>query len=365
MGKNNLATRRQWAKLLPDFPWDSLAAAQELAAAHPEGMIDLSVGSPVDPVAPGIALALAEHAQAPGYPPPGGSQELQQAILLAAKRRFGITAKVSALPVIGLKEAIASLPHFLGLGATHSVAIPELAYPTYEVGARLAGCQVLRGGKQAELIFLNSPANPTGEVLSAAQMREYVALAHANKAIVVSDECYLGLGWNDARPPLSILHPDICGNDPTGLIALHSLSKSANMASYRAGWALGDPTLIAELGMIRKSCGLVVPGAIQAAILEAVADDYPEAAQKSVYAQRRAQLLSTLFKAGFQIDSSDGGLYIWTTRGEPAMDTVADLAAQGILVAPGTFYGPAGEQHIRVSLTATNDDVRALADRLN
>lgn len=360
-------SRTNWSTLLPEFPWDSLAPAKQKAAAHPGGMIDLSIGSPVDPIAPGIALALARQALEPGYPPTLGTPALIDAIAAASARRFGvdIAADGSAcFPVIGLKEAIASLPFFLGLGAEHTVSIPELAYPTYAVGARLAGA-ALTHGTGGDLVFLNSPSNPTGAVLGVEELRMIVAEARARGAIVVSDECYLTLGWSDGHHPVSILHPDVSGGDHSGLLALHSLSKSSNMASYRAGWVMGDPALIGELAEVRKHCGLTVPGPVQEAMVEALSSDHQEELQKATYAQRRAKMIAAFINAGFQIDHSDAGLYLWATRGEPAAATVADLAEQGILVAPGYFYGPAGSEHVRLSITVSDDDVAALSQRLS
>lgn len=347
---------------LPDFPWDSLQPAREQAAAHPDGLIDLSVGSPVDPVAPGIQLALAESAAYPGYPSTEGTQLLQSAIVSAAQRRFGYRAE-AVLPVVGTKEAIALLPLFLGADASWTVGIPDLAYPTYEVAARIAGARAQRT-TDADLVFLNSPCNPTGEVLSVEYLRHIVATARERGAIVVSDECYLGLGWDDQKPPVSLLHESINDGDCTGLLAVNSLSKTSNMASYRAGWLAGDPELISQLTFVRKNAGLSVPGPIQAAMVAALNDDTHELAQRLSYAKRRTVLIEALTQAGFRIEHSTAGLYIWATRAEPAADSVRWLAERGVLVAPGTFYGPQGAEFIRASLTASDEDFAALPARL-
>lgn len=350
---------------LPDFPWNSLADAKKKAQAHPDGIVDLSVGNPVDPVAPGVQLALSSVAEAPGYPQTQGTPELREAIAKALERRYHMQVD-AVLPVIGTKEAIAWLPTLLGMRG-QTVAFPSVAYPTYEVGALLAGAKPLRADEDfqdASLVFINSPSNPTGKVLGVEKLREIVAWARANNAIVASDECYMSLGWDDANPPVSILDPRVTDGDNTGLIAMHSLSKTANMASYRAGFFAGDPELIAELLELRKHAGLIVPGPIQAAMVAALDDDPSEALQRQRYATRRAKLMRALTDAGFTIEHSEAGMYLWATRGENCRATVDWLAERGILVAPGDFYGPAGEQYVRIGLNGTDERIAAAVARL-
>ena len=355
---------------LPDFPWDTIADVRERAASHEGGLIDLSVGGPVDPVAPSIQLALSEAAAAPGYPQTAGTPELRRTIVGALERRFGIPRlnEKSVLPVIGLKEAVAWLPTLLGLRGD-TVVIPEVAYPTYEVGALMADCTVVRcdnpseAPRDAALVFVNSPSNPTGGVLSVEQMREWVAFARETGAIIASDECYLYLGWS--AEPVSILHPSVTDGDNTGLLALHSLSKTSNLASYRAGTISGDEALVQELLEVRKHAGLIVPGPIQAAMVAALGDDLHEQMQRSVYAQRRLTLLQALPEAGFTVDDSDAGLYLWCRReAMSSRETLDWLAERGILAAPGDFYGPAGAHHVRMSLTATDERIAEAAARL-
>ncbi len=358
---------------LPDFPWDTISEAKARAASHPDGIVDLSVGTPVDPVAPNIQLALSTAAAQPGYPQTAGTPQLRAAIVGALARRYGMTGltEKSVLPVIGTKEAIAWLPTLLGIrGGT--VVIPEVAYPTYEVGALLAGCEALRadsllkiGPATPDLMFINSPSNPTGKVLGVEHLRKVVGWARDRGVILASDECYLGLGWEDDKEPISILDPRVSDGDHTGLIAIHSLSKSSNLASYRAGYLAGDAALISELLEVRKHAGLMVPGPIQAAMVAALEDDEQEAGQKLRYALRRAKLLTALIRAGFTVDDSEAGLYLWATRGEDSRATVDWFAERGILVAPGEFYGPRGTRHIRMSLTGTDERVDAAVDRLS
>jgi len=356
---------------LPVFPWDTLADVSALARSHPDGIVDLSVGTPVDPVAPLIREALAAASAEPGYPTTAGTPALRASAAAALKRRYGVTGLPDAavLPVIGTKELIAWLPTLLGLGPDDVVVVPELAYPTYEVGAQLASSPVVRadsltqlGPQSPALVYLNSPSNPTGKVLGVEHLCKVVGWARDCGALIASDECYLGLGW-DAQP-VSVLHPSVCDGDHTGLLAVHSLSKTSSLAGYRAGFVAGDPAVVAELLAVRKHAGMMVPTPVQAAMVAALDDDAHEREQRERYAQRRAALLPALQSAGLTVDDSEAGLYLWATRGEPCRDTVAWLAQHGILVAPGEFYGPRGSQHVRVALTATDERIAAAVQRL-
>jgi succinyldiaminopimelate transaminase len=359
--------RRPVSASLPVFPWDTLADATALAKSHPDGIVDLSVGTPVDSVAPLIREALAAASSAPGYPTTAGTPALRRSAVAALERRHGVTGVTEAavLPVIGTKELIAWLPTLLGLTAEDLVVVPELAYPTYEVGARLAGTRVRYadsltqlGPESPALVYVNSPSNPTGQVLGVDHLRKVVGWARERGALVASDECYLGLAW-DAEP-LSVLHPDVCDGDHTGLLAVHSLSKS----SYRAGFVAGDPAVVAELLAVRKHAGMMVPTPVQAAMVAALDDDAHEREQRDRYRRRRDVLLPAFRSAGFTVDHSEAGLYLWVTRDEACRDTVAWLAQRGILAAPGEFYGARGARHVRVALTATDERIAAAVDRL-
>ena len=363
--------RRKVSASLPVFPWDTLADAAALARSHPDGIVDLSVGTPVDPVAPLIREALAAASAAPGYPATAGTAALREAAVAALGRRYrvGGLAPDAVLPVIGTKELIAWLPTLLGLGHQDVIVVPELAYPTYEVGARLAGTQVVLadsltqlGPRRPALVYVNSPSNPTGRVLGADHLRKVVGWARERGALVVSDECYIGLGW-DAEP-VSLLDEEVSGGDHTGLLAAHSLSKSSSLAGYRAGFVAGDADVIAELLAVRRHAGMMMPTPVQAAMVAALSDDEHEREQRDRYARRRSVLLPAVQSAGLTVDHSEAGLYLWATRGEPCRDTVSWFAQRGILVAPGEFYGPRGRQHVRIALTATDERIAAAAQRL-
>lgn len=356
---------------LPDFPWDTLDEARAVAEAHPDGIVDLSVGTPVDPVAPLIREALAGASESSGYPTTAGTPTLRRSMVAALSRRYGVTGLTEAavLPVIGTKELIAWLPTLLGLGPADLVVVPELAYPTYDVGARLAGAQVLRadsltqlGPQSAALVYLNSPSNPTGRVLGVEHLRKVIGWARDRGAVVASDECYLSLGWD--TEPYSVLHPSVCDGDHTGLLALHSLSKSSSLAGYRAGFVAGDPAVVAELLAVRKHAGMMVPTPVQAAMVAALDDDAHECEQRYRYARRRDVLLEACGSAGFAVDHSEAGLYLWVSHGEPCRDTVGWFAQRGILTAPGEFYGPGGARHVRMALTVTDERIKAAVERL-
>ena len=365
------ASRRKVSSTLPDFPWDTIAGAKATAAAHPDGIVDLSVGTPVDAVDPLIRRALDDGASFPGYPTTIGTTDLREAAAAALTRRYG-TSELGIdqiLPVIGTKEAIAGLTSILGIGAGQTVVIPEVAYPTYEVSALLAGATPVRadstvqlGPARPALMFVNSPSNPTGKVLGIDHLRKVVQWAREREVVVASDECYLGLTWEGEA--YSILDPRVCDGDHTGLLAIHSLSKVSNLASYRAGFFAGDRDLIAELLAVRKHSGLILPFPIQSAMTAALNDDTHVDAQRERYRARRDVLKAAVENAGFTVDHSEAGLYLWATRGEDSRVTQGWLAERGILAAPGDFYGPAGTKHVRMALTATDERIAAAAARL-
>lgn len=355
--------------MLPDFPWDSLRAAGDRARAHPDGIVDLSMGTPVDPTPEIVARALAEHANAPGYPTAAGTDELREAAAGWLRRRLGVAAAPEAiLPTIGSKETVAWLPTLLGVQPGATVLIPELAYPTYEVGAVLARASAVRvsapptSAAGVAMVWLNSPANPHGAVLTVAELRAWSTWGREHAVPIVVDECYLELGWD--IEPVSVLHPDVAGDDHHGLLAVHSLSKRSNLAGYRGGLLVGDPDLVRTVWNLRRHSGLLVPTPIQAAMAAAYADDWHVVEQRERYRRRRESLAVALTGAGFTIEHSEAGLYLWATRGESAEQSVDRLAELGILVAPGTFYGPAGARHVRLALTATDERIAAAAARL-
>ena len=368
------------AARLPEYPWDELAPIAEKARAFPGGAVDLSIGTPVDPVPAVIQEALIAAANAPGYPLTAGTPELRSAAAGWLARSLGVHVDpVTVLPVIGTKEFIAWLPTMLALGPSDTVIYPTLAYPTYGIGARLTGSAsvavdaAVPAGQpaaldaapaSAKLLWVNSPSNPTGRVLSAEALRAAVAWSRSRGAVLASDECYIELAWDAA--PVSVLHESVRGDSLDGVLAVFSLSKRSNLAGYRAGFVTGDPALMKDLLLVGRQAGMIVPGPVQAAMIAALSDDTHAAEQRARYAARRAILVEGLTAAGFRIEHSEAGLYLWATR--PGLDCWAAcelLASEcGILVGPGSFYGPEGNAYIRVALTATDERVAAAGMRL-
>jgi succinyldiaminopimelate transaminase len=317
-----------------------------------------------------VQAALGAASDSPGYPPAAGTPALRAAIASYLERRCGARLALTAvLPTIGSKELVAWLPTLLGLGASDTVVIPSVCYPTYEVGARLAGARVVRADSVSalgphdgvRLIWVNSPGNPHGRVLTAEHLRGVVEWARAHGAVVASDECYLELGWE--AEPVSILSPRV-GDSLENVLAVHSLSKRSNLAGYRAGFVAGDAAVVGELLNVRRHAGMMMPAPVQAAMAAALEDDAHIAEQRSRYLARRSMLRAALVDAGFSIDHSEAGLYLWATRGEDCWSTVEWLAGLGVLAAPGMFYGPLGAQHVRLALTASDERMAAAASRL-
>ncbi|HEY9524214.1 MAG TPA: succinyldiaminopimelate transaminase, partial [Thermopolyspora sp.] len=286
------------------------------------------------------------------------------------RRRHGVVIDPDAvLPTIGSKELVAWLPTLLGVRPGESVVFPALAYPTYDVGARLAGARphatdglFALGPERVPLVWVNSPSNPTGRVLPPEHLRKVVAWARERGAVVASDECYIELGWEEH--PTSILHPDVCDGSHEGLLAVHSLSKRSNLAGYRAAFVAGDPVLVRRLLEVRKHAGMIMPEPVQAAMIAALGDDTHADEQRIRYAARRAALRPALESAGWRIEHSSAGLYLWATNDSDCWDQVRVLAKNGILVAPGDFYGSAGKRHIRIAITATDERISAAVSRL-
>jgi succinyldiaminopimelate transaminase len=337
-------------------------------------VVDLSIGTPVDDTPAVLTEALAAAGNAPGYPTALGTAALRTAAAGWLQRRLGVHVAdplgtdPSLIPTVGSKELVALLPTLLGLSGGGTVIVPEVAYPTYEVGAVLAGLAVRRtdtppgDAAGVVLVWLNSPGNPHGRVLSDDELRTWAAWGRAHGIPIVSDECYVTLGWD--VEPRSLLHPAVAGEDHSGLLAVHSLSKQSTAAGYRAGLLSGDPALVRRVWEVRRHLGLLVPAPVQAAMAAALDDDAHMAAQRERYRARRERLAAAVRGAGMRIEHSEAGLYLWATRDEDCWETIDRLAELGIVAAPGSFYGPAGARHVRLALTATDERIDAAVQRL-
>jgi len=360
---------------LADYPWDAVAPYAARARSHPDGLVDLSIGSPVDPTPAVVADALRSATDAHAYPQTVGTPALRAAIAGWYEGRRGVPGLTpeNVLPTVGSKELVALLPLLLGLGPGDVVVHPRAAYPTYEVGARLVGATPFASDDLGEwpaetrLVWINSPGNPDGRILDVAALRAATARARELGAVLASDECYAELGWEapwDTESVPSALDPRVTDGELRGILSVYSLSKQSNLAGYRAAFLAGDPALVARLLTARKHLGLMLPLPVQAAMAAALQDDAHVAAQRELYRQRREVLKPAVEAAGFHIDGSEGGLYLWATEGRDAWDSLGRLADLGILAGPGHFYGTHFPQHVRLSLTATDERIAAAAERL-
>ncbi len=359
---------------LPEYPWQKLRPYRELASQHPEGSIDLSVGNPVDPTPEVVKKALDDASDSPGYPTTWGERSARQAVCdwYATRRMSAGLSPEQVLLTIGSKEFISWLPLMLGIGPGDVVVQPTYAYTAYEVGAKFCGADVFVGDDPAEwpentrLIWLNSPGNPSGEVLSIERLRVALARARDLGAVIVNDECYAELGWSGDYETYipCMLDPDVTDGDLDNVLSIYSLSKQSNLAGYRAAFAAGDEKLIKGLVNLRMHSGMMVPMPVQKAIAAALGDHEHVAKQKEVYRRRREILLPAVRAFGFEISNSEAGLYLWATRGNDCWQDIQELAELGIVAVPGEFYGEAGKKFVRFSITATDDEIQRAAERL-
>ena len=329
-----------------------------------------------DPTPAIIRAALIEATDAHAYPQTVGTPALREAIVDWYARRRGVPDLTTAnvLPTIGSKELVALLPTLLGLGEGDIVVHPTVAYPTYEVGARVAGATPVRADDPSEwpegakLIWINTPGNPDGRTWPVNELAAAVRRAREIGAILASDECYAELGWDGPwamQPIPSVLDPRVTGGSRADLLSVYSLSKQSNLAGYRAAFVAGCSRVIADLLTARKHLGLMPPAPVQYAMAVALGDDAHVAAQKQLYRERRDVLLPAVAAAGFRIDGSEAGLYLWATEGRDAWESMARLADLGILAGPGPFYGDGSAEHIRLALTAPTERVAEAARRLH
>jgi succinyldiaminopimelate transaminase len=377
--------------VLPPYPHDRLDALRTIAAAVPVGLIDVSVGTPVDPMPEIVVRALSEAAAgATGYPATIGRATYREAAAYWIERRFGaVVGPAQVCAVVGTKELVASLPRALSLRTPgrDTVLYPAAAYPTYAVGAFLAGLRAVPvpvddrwhldlsqvsadDASRALLLWCNDPSNPTGAVATPEELTAQVEWARARGIVVASDECYAEFTYDphgNAAQPVTALN---AGAD--GVLAVHSLSKRSNMAGLRAGFVAGDGDLVAYLGELRKHGGLMTPDPVQAAAAVALGDDEHVVEQQLRYARRRKVALPAFEARGLVHDGGDSAFYLWlrdrTTVAEGGRDSwaiAADLAATGLIVAPGDFYGAAGAAHVRVALTVTDADLDLVVSRLS
>ncbi len=367
---------------LPPYPYDRLQGLAKLAEAHEGGMVDCSIGTPCDPPPRAVVDALASSGTERGYPASAGSPQLREAAAEWLTRRFGLAeVPVSSVAAcVGTKELVASVPHVLRLRepGRDTVLYPAVSYPTYAMGAELAGCRAVpvpsapgrSGGldldavepadaARALVLWSNSPSNPTGAL---GDLGAEAAWGRAHGVPVFSDECYAEFTWDG--PPRSVLQH---GRD--GVVAVHSLSKRSNLAGVRVGFYAGDAELVEFLRAVRQHAGLMVPGPAQAAGAVALADDEHVEVQRARYRERLVYLGGVLGGYGCPVMPPEGGFYLWVPvpadRWPDAWSMAEALATDGgILVSPGDLYGDGGAGHVRVALVQPMERLALVGERL-
>jgi succinyldiaminopimelate transaminase len=364
----------------PPYPYDRLSELRSLAEALPRGVVDCSVGTPCDAPPPAAVRALALSGTERGYPSSVGGPGLRRAAADWLQRRFEVAVDPSAIAVcVGTKEMVASTPQYLHRRDPDrdTVLYPAVSYPTYAMGAALAGCRAVAvppasvDGSgldlaalapsdvgRALLLWTNSPANPSGGLTDLASV---AAWGRWHEVPVFSDECYTEFTWEG--PPRSVLQSGL-----EGVVAVHSLSKRSNLAGVRAGFFAGDPELVAFLGAVRQHAGLMVPGPVQAAAAVALADDVHVFEQRERYQERLSFLATALSMAGCPVSMPAGGFYLWVPvppRWPDAWAMAEDLARTGgLLVSPGDLYGEGGRGYVRVAVVQPMVRLRIVAERL-
>jgi succinyldiaminopimelate transaminase len=363
----------------PIYPYERLGSAREKAGALPGGVVDLSVGTPTDPPPPAVLEALAsadEAGMVRGYPLSVGSVFLRQAAAAWMKRRLGVNVAIDAVAAcVGTKEFVGTLPQWLRLRtpSRDTILYPAISYPTYEMGAVLAGCRAVAvpvdgafgvrldavdpsDAARALALWVNTPGNPAGGL---DDLDAVAAWGRAHEVPVFSDECYVEFTWDG--PPRTIL-----SSGPAGVIALHSLSKRSNLAGLRVGWYAGDPDLVRYLGEVRKHVGLMVPGPVQLAAAAALGDQSHVEAQRRRYWERLVRMQQVLSRLGLDAPLPAGGFYLWAPAPDgDAWGLTERLAAEGgALVSPGDFYGPAGAGYVRIAMVQHVDRLDLVASRL-
>jgi succinyldiaminopimelate transaminase len=351
----------------PIYPYERLADAKAAAEKLPGGLVDLSIGTPCDPPPAEVVAALSSSGLERGYPMSVGSPRYREAAARWMDRRLDVQVDpADVFACVGTKEFVATTPQWLKLRTPErdTVLYPAVSYPTYEMGATLAGCRAVAFETLADIddadadralcLWVNSPSNPTGEVLDLGAAAEW---GRARGVPVLSDECYVEFTW--AGEKRSILQHGV-----NGVVALHSISKRSNLAGLRAGFYAGDPDLVRYLGEVRKHVGMLVPGPIQAAAAVALDDDAHVEEQRTRYWDRLERFREILVKLGLSAPLPQGGFYLWAPVDDAWAFTDRLAREGGALVSPGEFYGPAGAGCVRVALVQPLERLELVASRL-
>ncbi len=354
----------------PPYPYDRLGEIVDLAQRHEGGAVDLSIGTPCDPAPDAVLAALCAGDTARGYPPSIGTPAFRAAAAGWIERRLGarVDPDTEVAACVGTKEFVASMPQYLALRdpSRDTILYPAISYPTYEMGATLAGLRAVpylqlddidaADAGRALAIWVNSPANPSGQLHDLAAAATW---GRAHDVLVVSDECYAEFTWATERTT-------VLRTGSTGVLALHSLSKRDNFAGARIGFYAGDAELVHYLREVRKHAGLMPPGPVQAAAVVALGDDEHVERQRARYVRRLRRLVSLLAAAGYRAELPEGAFYLWVAApGGDAWAAARDLATKaGIVVSPGEFYGPHGGAYFRVAAVQPDERIDLAASRV-
>lgn len=360
----------------PPYPYDRLAPIAERAAEHEGGAVDLSIGTPFDPPPDVVLAALAESGAARSYPPSIGTPDYRRAAAGWVARRFGVDLPDGTLAAcVGTKELVAGIPQWLRLRRPErdTVLYPATSYPTYAMGAVLAGCRAVAvpvddrwrlrpeaideaDAARALCLWVNSPGNPCGGLDDLGAAADW---GRSHGVPVLSDECYAEFTWTGE--PRSILEHGL-----DGVLAVHSLSKRSNLAGARIGFYAGDGDLVTYLSEVRKHAGFMPAGPVQAAGAIAWDDDEHVEVQRARYRERLDVLVEALRAVGLEAVAPDGAFYLWVPAPEGDAWALARFLADagGAVVSPGEFYGPTGAGHVRVAAVQPLERLHLLADRL-
>lgn len=357
------------------MPYTRLQELHDVAAAQPGGKVDCTIGTPCDPPAEVAMAALARGEGARGYPPSIGTAAFRGAARDWMARRFKVEVDPEDVAAcVGTKEFVTSAAGYLALrdGTRDTVLYPAISYPSYAMGAQLAGLRShavpLRDGvldlasvpdelaARAVVLWCNSPGNPTGAIEDLAAS---AAWGRSHGVPVLSDECYVEYTWDG--PATTILE-----SGSAGVLAVHSVSKRSNLAGLRAGFYAGDPELVAYFKLVRQHAGDLVPGPVQVAAAAAFADDEHVVVQRERYRGRLIALSSALREIGVDAPMPRGSFYLWASRaGVDGWDLARELAERGgVVVSPGELYGAAGADHVRIAVVVPDEQIDLVVRRL-
>jgi succinyldiaminopimelate transaminase len=360
----------------PPYPYDRLDGLKKLAQRHDGGPVDCSIGTPIDEPPEFVMAQLAKGVGARGYPASIGSLEYREAAAAWIDRRFGVRVGIDEVAAcVGTKEFVASLAQYLHLRRPErdTVLYPSVSYPTYAMGATLAGLRAvpvaMKGGEldlasigpddaeRALVLWSNSPSNPTGGL---DDLEAVATWGRLHDVVVASDECYAAFTWT-GRPRTILEH------GRSGVLAVHSISKRSNLAGVRAGFYAGDPELVAFLRLVRQHAGLMVPGPVQSAVALAYGDDAHVEVQRERYRSRLELLADALGSNGVDAPLPDGAFYLWCSMpgadGWRLAEMLADVS--GMIASPGELYGEAGAAFVRIAVVQPDERLALVASRLS